>query len=177
MPSYRDVHPFTIGPVNGVPSVIISKALIGDAAINTARIGDAQVTTLKIGPNAVTVPASVSGTGGAYNIPPNSAGMPVSGASVTVYYPEATSVSILLTWQSMQQSRGSNSRMQITMNGSVVLDQSDSNITNNHESHVAATVVPARAGTYTFALLAGNDWHEDPWTIGNWSMTILGVMR
>ncbi|MFT4064267.1 phage tail protein [Paraburkholderia sp.] len=49
LPGYPGVHPFTIGAVNGVPQVIISSALIGDASINTAKIGDAQITAAKIG--------------------------------------------------------------------------------------------------------------------------------
>lgn len=170
-------HPFTIGLVNGVYRTIISSALIGDASINSAQIGTAQVGTLKIGANAVTVPAAVSGVGGASNISPGAVGIPVSGATVTVNYPQAVALNVLLTWQSMQQSSGSNSRMQVSMNGSIILDQSDSNIIDYHTSHVASAVVNVGAGTYTFALLAGNDWHMDPWTIGNWSVTILGVMR
>lgn len=49
MPSYPGVYPFTIGPVNGVPKVILSSALIGDATIGTAAIGDATITNAKIG--------------------------------------------------------------------------------------------------------------------------------
>jgi predicted phage tail protein len=83
LPGYSGVHPFTIGAVYGVPRVIISNALIGDAsidnakigdaqinsakiayaAINTAHIGQAQIDTLRIGPNAVTTMASWGGTG------------------------------------------------------------------------------------------------------------------
>jgi predicted phage tail protein len=48
MPSYPNVHPFTIGNVNGVPRVIISSAIIGDASVNT----------LNIQGNAVTIPVS-----------------------------------------------------------------------------------------------------------------------
>ncbi len=74
MPSYPLVRPFTIGAVNGIPRVIISSALIGDAAINSAQIGDAVITnakianaavgTLTIAGNAVTMMASAQGSGG-----------------------------------------------------------------------------------------------------------------
>jgi predicted phage tail protein len=60
MPSYPSVQPFTVGTVNGVPRVILSNALIGDASIATAMIGDAQINSLKIAGEAVTVPISVS---------------------------------------------------------------------------------------------------------------------
>jgi predicted phage tail protein len=78
LPGYAGVHPFTVGAVYGVPRVIISSALIGDAsidnakigdaqinsakiayaAINTAHIGTAQIDTLRIGPNAVSTMAA-----------------------------------------------------------------------------------------------------------------------
>jgi predicted phage tail protein len=56
MPSAPGVKPFTIGKVNGVPRVIMSNALIGDASISSAMIGDLQVNSLKIAGEAVTVP-------------------------------------------------------------------------------------------------------------------------
>lgn len=60
MPSYTGIKPFTIGAVNGVPRVILSNALIGDASIATAMIGDAQINSLKIQGEAVTVPIVAS---------------------------------------------------------------------------------------------------------------------
>ncbi|MEZ2310889.1 phage tail protein [Paraburkholderia sp. RCC_158] len=48
LPGYPSIHPFTIGAVYGVPRVIISNALIGDASIDNAKIGDAQINTAKI---------------------------------------------------------------------------------------------------------------------------------
>jgi predicted phage tail protein len=83
LPGYPGVHPFTIGAVYGVPRVIISNALIGDASIDNAKIGDAQITsakiadaqintahigiaqidTLRIGANAVSTLASWTGLG------------------------------------------------------------------------------------------------------------------
>jgi predicted phage tail protein len=60
MPSYPNVQPFTVGAVNGVPRVILSNALIGDASISSAMIGDAQINTLKLAGEAVTVPIVVT---------------------------------------------------------------------------------------------------------------------
>jgi hypothetical protein len=60
MPGYSSAHPFTIGAVGGVPRVMISSALIGDASITTAKIGTAQVNTLSIAGAAITAPAFVS---------------------------------------------------------------------------------------------------------------------
>jgi len=48
LPGYPGVHPFTVGGVDGQARVIISSALIGDAAISTAKIGDAQINSAKI---------------------------------------------------------------------------------------------------------------------------------
>jgi hypothetical protein len=48
LPGYPAVRPFTIGAVNGVPRVIISSALIGDAAINNAKIDNLAVNTHNI---------------------------------------------------------------------------------------------------------------------------------
>jgi predicted phage tail protein len=52
MPSYASVYPFTVGAVNGVPRVIISSALIGDASINSAKIGNLEVATSNIATGA-----------------------------------------------------------------------------------------------------------------------------
>jgi predicted phage tail protein len=54
LPGYPRVHPFTIGAVYGVPRVIISNALIGDASIDNAKIGDAQINTAKIQDASIT---------------------------------------------------------------------------------------------------------------------------
>lgn len=48
LPGYPAVHPFTIGVVNGVPRVIMSNALIGDATIGSAHIGNLVVNTSNI---------------------------------------------------------------------------------------------------------------------------------
>jgi hypothetical protein len=53
IPGYPGIQPFTIGVVNGVPRVVISNALIGDASIGTAMIGDAQITSAKVGYAAI----------------------------------------------------------------------------------------------------------------------------
>jgi len=62
MPGYAGVYPFTIGPVDGVPKVIIHSALIGDATIGTAKIGDATITNAKIGSEIYS--SNWSGAGG-----------------------------------------------------------------------------------------------------------------
>jgi hypothetical protein len=54
LPGYAGIRPFTIGAVYGVPRVIISNALIGDASIDNAKIGDLQVNTAKISDGAIT---------------------------------------------------------------------------------------------------------------------------
>jgi predicted phage tail protein len=81
IPGYPGIQPFTIGVVNGVPRVVISNALIGDASINSAMIGyaqinsahinnaqiktahidTAQIDTLRIGTNAVSTMVTSSG--------------------------------------------------------------------------------------------------------------------
>ena len=63
MPSYPGVKPFTVGAVNGVPRVILSNALIGDASISSAMIGDAQINSLKLAGEAVTIPEATYAPG------------------------------------------------------------------------------------------------------------------
>jgi hypothetical protein len=68
MPTYPGspaVTPFVVGFVNGVPTVCMNNAIIGDAAINSARIGDLAVLTEKIQGNAVIIP-SYATIGGAF---------------------------------------------------------------------------------------------------------------
>jgi predicted phage tail protein len=60
MPSYPGVKPFTIGTVGGVPRVILSNALIGDASISSAMIGAAQIQSLQLAGEAVTVPIVIN---------------------------------------------------------------------------------------------------------------------
>ncbi|MDY7537622.1 DUF1983 domain-containing protein [Undibacterium sp. 5I1] len=59
LPGYATVKPFVVGAVNGIPRVIISNALIGDASINTAQIGtlavkSANIDDLTVGTNKIT---------------------------------------------------------------------------------------------------------------------------
>lgn len=60
LPSFPGVKPFTIGAVNGVPRVVLSNALIGDASISSAMIGNAQINSLQLAGEAVTVPIVVT---------------------------------------------------------------------------------------------------------------------
>lgn len=48
MPSYPTISPFTVGTVNGLPRVIMTSALIGDAVIGNIMIADGAITNPKI---------------------------------------------------------------------------------------------------------------------------------
>lgn len=63
MPGYSGVYPFTIGAVNGIPRVVISSAIIGDASIQTAHIGNLVVQTHNIDTGACTAAFSASSGG------------------------------------------------------------------------------------------------------------------
>lgn len=49
MPSYPSLKPFTIGTVNGAPSVIMTSAIIGDATIGSAAISDLTADKIRTG--------------------------------------------------------------------------------------------------------------------------------
>ena len=56
LPNHPGIMPFTVGTVGGIPRVVLSSALIGDATIGSAAIGDAQINTLKLAGEALMVP-------------------------------------------------------------------------------------------------------------------------
>lgn len=91
MPGYPGIYPFTVGAVNGVPRVIISNALIGDASISSAKIGDLQVNTSNIAQGAITnaYATSTSSNIAAFfvSVPPNSAALIIQAAGAFGYTP------------------------------------------------------------------------------------------
>ncbi len=159
--------------------VFINQAFIADASITNAKIGNAEVTTLKIGANSVTVPASISGSGGAG--PFNAGSMQaVSGGSVSIYLADTAKVSMLVTWQAVTPgSNGGNTRVELRMDGSggAIFAAEDSTVPGISTSHVASSVATLSAGSHTFQLWFGNDYSSGTWNLGAWSATIIGVMR
>jgi predicted phage tail protein len=159
----------------------ISQALIGTAWITNAKIAAAAVGTLSIGGNAVTVPASISGNGGAGPFTGSASYVmsQVAAAAMNVSYPVTTPVVIIVTWQTgVPGSRGGNSRVEVHADGGVVLTASDTAPSSITTSHVASTVVSLGAGAHSFTLWFGNDWPGGgTWNLGQWAITILGVMR
>ena len=57
-PGLPEIHPFVIGTVDGVPRVVMSSVLIGDASIVSAKIGHLEVKESNIQGGAVTATAS-----------------------------------------------------------------------------------------------------------------------
>jgi hypothetical protein len=159
----------------------ISQALIGTAWITNAKIAAAAVGTLSIGGNAVTVPASISGNGGAGPFTGSASYVmsQVAAAAMNVSYPVTTPVVIIVTWQTgVPGSGGGNSRVEVHADGGVVLTASDTAPSSITTSHVASTVVSLGAGAHSFTLWFGNDWPGGgTWNLGQWAITILGVMR
>jgi predicted phage tail protein len=159
----------------------ISQALIGTAWITNAKIATAAVDTLSIGGNAVTVPASISGNGGAGPFTGSAAYTmsQVAAATMNVNYTVTTPVVIIVTWQTgVPGSGGGNSRVEVHADGGIVLAASDTAPSSITTSHVASTVVSLGAGTHSFTLWFGNDWPGGgTWDLGQWAITILGVMR
>jgi predicted phage tail protein len=158
----------------------ISQALIGTAWITNAKIASAAVGTLNIGGNAVTIPASISGNGGAGPFSGSGSYVmsQVFSATLNVSYAVPTPVIVLVTWQSGAPSDGGNTRVEIRADGNTVLAASDTAPSGITTSHVASAVVNLAAGAHSFTLWFANDWPGGgTWNLGNWSLTVLGAMR
>lgn len=148
-------------------------------AVGGAQIDDLAVGTLQIANQSVTVPMAVNGWGpGTFTGSSNYMWSEIGAATLTPTYPAAAKVSILVTWQTSAPSGGGNSRVQVRMNGAVVLDASETAIAGITSSHVASTVTPCPAGTPSFTLWFTNDWAGGgTWTLWEWSLTVTGVMK
>ena len=154
----------------------ISQAFIGDAWITNAKIASAQVDTFKIAGNSVTVPAYLSGYGG---IPAMGSNSPqYLAGTITVAYPDTTDVEALVTWQSSNPNSGTNTRVDLKVDGTPFVSLSDTAIGGFSTSHVASGKAHLGAGSHTFSIYFSNDWGGGgPWLLTNWSLTLLGVMR
>lgn len=146
----------------------------GVGTIGTANIKDLTVTTLKIGNNAVTVPAYVNGYGGSSH---GAGGMSKVG-QVSVSYPDNVSIVALASWQASCGGISTNSRFEIRVaNVGTGFGQSDSLLANYTSSHAGSGRINLPAGNYVFEVWLGNDWYQGAYTLGQWSCTLLGVMR
>ena len=167
-----DVDRFWIGrtgPDKVKPFIIDS----GIVYIDKARIRNADIDTLKIAGNAVTVPASVSGYGGASGV---NTGSNVYIGQVSIYMPQYGSAVLIANWQSSLGNQGANSCMRIYDNGSQVASWSDSGIANYRTSHVGTARIDLYPGWHTFTIYVFNDY-GGTWDLQNWGVTVLGVMR
>lgn len=136
------------------------------------------VDTINLAGNAVTVPGSVSGWGGAGPFGGYSGMWQVSAGTLNMTFNVSAPVSILVTWQALQNDgSGGNTAVQVRVNGTQVLYASDSATKSLTTSHVASVVTTVGVGTHQFTLWFGNDWHTGEWDLGGWSITILGVKR
>jgi|GEM_PF-7118912 len=188
-PGRSDIVPFAIDSATGLVSIrgdlVVKNSITASSlAANTITaqsgvIANAAVQTLQIGANSVTVPASISGYGpGTYTGSASPLWTEIGAGTLTVTYPVATQVSILVTWQTSAPSGGGNTAVQIRMDGGTVLNSSDTAYAGITSSHVASAVVWAGAGTHSFTLWFANNWPGGgTWTLCNWAVTILGVMR
>ena len=189
-PNLPNIVPFAIDASTGLVAIrgdlVVKKSITADSlaantiTANSGVIANAAVQTLMIGNNAVTVPASVSGSGGGTFAAGGSMTI-IPAGTLNVSYPSGASttpVQILVTWQTSAQSSGGNSRVEVHMDGStVVLAQSDTAPGGNTSSHVASKVVQVAPGNHQFTLWFGNDWTSGTWSLVNWSFTVLGTMR
>jgi len=175
LPGYNGVHPFTIGAVYGVPRVIISSALIGDASIDNAKIGDLQVNTFKLAGNSVTVPSFMSGSGGADNLGPGSMTGPLG--TITLNFQDAASVIAIVSWQASNGGGSTNSVAQVRVDGNPFINQSNSAQQGFTSAFTGSGRANVGAGTHTFTVHFGNDWNSGSWSVRAWSVTIIGVMR
>lgn len=162
------------GPGVFLNDLFATSAKIGVAQIKSAMIGDAQVDTLKIAGNAVTLPLYLSGYGGVSGIAP---GQMIQVGAVTGSYTDAADVVALVSWQAINPGMATNTRVEVRVNGWPFLVASDSAVQEMSLSHTTSAKVRLTPGTHTFTLHVGNDWHQGAWDLGNWAMTLLGVMR
>jgi hypothetical protein len=188
-PGRPDIVPFAIDSATGLVSIrgdlvvknsiTASSMATGTITAQSGVIAQAAVGTLQIAGNSVTVPASVSGYGGGtFTGSQSYFWTQIPAGSLTVTYPVGTKVSILVTWQASAPSGGGDTRVQIRMDGATVLDSADTAYAGLTSSHVASAVVSASAGTHNFTLWFTNDWPGGgTWTLCNWAVEILGVMR
>jgi hypothetical protein len=188
-PGRPDIVPFAIDSATGLVSIrgdlvvknsiTASSMATGTITAQSGVIAQAAIGTLQIAGNSVTVPASVSGYGGGtFSGSGSYFWSQIAAGSLTVTYPVATKVSLLVTWQTSAPTGGGNTRVQIRMDGATVLDSADTAYAGLTSSHVASDVVTASAGTHSFTLWFTNDWPGGgTWSLCNWAVTILGVMR
>jgi len=188
-PGKPDIVPFAIDATTGLVairgdlvvknSITASSMAVGTITAQSGIIGNLAVGTLQIANQSVTVPASISGYGaGTFTGSGSYWFSEIGAATLSPTYPAAAKVNILVTWQVSAPGGGGNTRVQIRMDGSTVLDQSDTAYAGLSSSHVASTVVSASAGTHSFTLWFTNDWPGGgTWSLNNWSVTILGVMK
>jgi hypothetical protein len=196
-PGHPEIVPFAIDAKTGLVSIngnlialgsitgtqlqanSVGTGQLGLKVVGGAQIDDLSVGTLQIADQSVTVPMSVSGSGtGTFTGTSNYYMSEIGAATLMPAYPYAAKVSILITWQTGASGGGGNTRVEVHMDGAVVLAQSDSAINNYTGSHVASAVVSVSPGTHTFTLWFGNDWPGGgTWWLDNWSLTVTGVMK
>lgn len=138
MPGYPSVYPFTIAAVNGVPRVIISSALIGDATITSAKIGNLEVNTSNIASGAVS--AAVAATG-------------PTGCSVTITVP-ANAAAVVIMANAGTSTNGGGGE---TGSGGSMQDYGNLTVSGYGAIAVGTgvlmrTFTNPTAGTYTFSI-------------------------
>lgn len=157
-----------------ITETFITTAKIGVAQIKSAMIGNAEINTLKLAGNTVTVPLYLSGNGGVGNINP---GNLFQVSSVVGWYADVVDIVAIVSWQAAAPGQATNTRVEIWADGAPMLMASDSAPAGMAMSHVATAKARLGAGSHTFTLHFGNDWNANYWQLGNWSVTLLGVMR
>lgn len=177
MPSYPGVHPFTVGAVGGIPRVIISNALIGDASIKTAMIGHAEINTLNVAGSSII--ANVYANGATSNMAENSS---FSAASGVITMPSSNSGVIVIA--NISCSSGSNTGIyfHIERDGVQVGNTCGSSLQGGYAQNVSFAINDAPgAGTFLYQLVCVNSASgaagAAPVSIGTNNILILGAKR
>lgn len=160
-----------------IGAAAIDTAYIRNAAIKSALIADLEVGTIKIANNAITVPTYVEGNGGASGFPTLGPGQSAYAASFPITFPYPVTIAAIATWQASQPGGGTNTGIEIAVNGNVFVSQSDSAPGGLSTSHVSSGKATLGAGSYTFTIKFTNDYSAGVWSLLNWSVTLLGVMK
>lgn len=185
------------GAISTLPiTTVIASQSIGTSQIATAAVQSAQiannaianqhitanaVTTTNISPNSVTVPAAVSGGyygSTEYYFSHGAGTQQITEATFTIYYPQATQVQLLVTYNTLHNGNGGNSVVEVRLDGSPILTSTDGVIQiDAGQSHVASRVVPIAAGSHTYTLFFSNTWSNGAWWLQDWSISAIGLMR
>lgn len=124
--------------------------------------------------NAGILPAFMGGHGDAHEYHPSDFG-PVLG-TVHLNLPAAGSVAVIVTWQVIAPTSDHlDTRVQVTVDGSVMLDQIESGFGGFVVPYAASSSIALAAGGHDFSIRFSNDYTDGWYLLGRWGVTVVPV--